>query len=231
MNLLQFRRVKTLRFHRQAFQAILNYKLELFGRGLQITPRICWEKSKNYKTMDAIEMIKERRSVRKFKNEKVSRETMKEIIELSRWAPSWGNFQVARYTLVDNDDIIKQIGEKAVHGFGYNIKTLQNAQSVAVLSFVKGKSGKLYADDYATSKGSVWEVFDAGIACQTFCLAAHAKGIGTCIFGVIDDKTISEIVNLPEEETVAALIVYGYEEGEHAAPTPRMEVEEIARFV
>ena len=101
----------------------------------------------------------------------------------------------------------------------------------AVLSFVKGKSGKLYADDYATSKGSVWEVFDAGIACQTFCLAAHAKGIGTCIFGVIDDKTISEIVNLPEEETVAALIVYGYEEGEHAAPTPRMEVEEIARFV
>ncbi|NRT76410.1 hypothetical protein BJV41_000892 [Clostridium beijerinckii] len=28
-------------------------------------------------------------------------------------------------------------------------------------------------------------------------------------------------VNLPEEETVAALIVYGYEDGEHASQTPR----------
>lgn len=39
--------------------------------------------------MDAIEMIKERRSVRKFKNEKVARKTMEEIIDISRWAPSW----------------------------------------------------------------------------------------------------------------------------------------------
>ena len=34
--------------------------------------------------MDAIEMIKERRSVRVFKDEKVSRETMREIIEIAR---------------------------------------------------------------------------------------------------------------------------------------------------
>jgi hypothetical protein len=48
--------------------------------------------------------------------------------------------------------------------------------------------------------------------------------------GVIDEKSISKIVNLPEEETVAALIVYGYEDGEHAAPTQRKNVEEIMRF-
>lgn len=85
-------------------------------------------------------------------------------------------------------------------------------------------------DDYATSKANVWEVFDAGIACQTFCLAAHAKGIGTCIMGVIDEKSISKIINLPQEETVAALIVYGYEDG-HPSPTPRKDIDEIMRFV
>lgn len=99
-----------------------------------------------------------------------------------------------------------------------------------MLSFVKGKSGKL-DDKYATSMENTWEVFDAGIACQTFCLAAHAKGVGTCIMGVIDEKSIARIVNLPEEETVAALIVYGYEDGKHAAPTQRKNVEEIMRFV
>lgn len=179
--------------------------------------------------MDAITMIKERRSVRKFKNEKVDRETMKDIISISRWAPSWGNFQVARYTLVDDEAIIKRLGTEGVNGFIYNTDTLKNAKGVAVLSFVKGKSGKLDGDDYATSKANVWEVFDAGLACQTFCLAAHAKGVGTVIMGVIDDDSISNIVGLSEEETVAALIVYGYPD-ENPAATPRNDVEDIMRF-
>ena len=179
--------------------------------------------------MDAVTMIRERRSVRKFKNEKVDRETMKEIVSISRWAPSWANYQVARYTLVDDAEIIEKLATDGVKGFVYNINTLKNAKGVAVLSFVEGKSGKLDGDDYATSKANVWEVFDAGIACQTFCLAAHAKGVGTCILGVIDDASISGIVGLPEEETVAALIVYGYEEG-HSPVTERKAVEEIMRF-
>ncbi|WP_434799333.1 nitroreductase family protein [Terrisporobacter vanillatitrophus] len=179
--------------------------------------------------MDAITMIKERRSIRKFKNEKVDREIMKEIVSICKWAPSWVNYQVARYTLVDDEEIIKQLATEGVNGFVYNMDTLKTAKGVAILSFIKGKSGKLDEDEYATSKSDVWEVFDAGIACQTFCLAAHAKGVGTCIMGVINDESISKIVDLPEEETVAALIVYGYEDG-HPAPTPRKDTDEIMRF-
>jgi len=181
--------------------------------------------------MDAIKMIEERRSVRKFKNEVVDHETMTEIVSISRWAPSWANFQVARYTLVDNKEVIAKLASDGVDGFVYNVNTLKEAKGVAVLSFVKGKSGKLEGDDYATSKANVWEVFDAGIACQTFCLAAYAKGVGTCVLGVINDEKISGIVGLPKEETVAAMIVYGYEDGEHAPATPRKNVEDIMRFV
>lgn len=183
--------------------------------------------------MDAIKMLEERRSVRTYKNEKVDRSTMSEIVELSRWAPSWANFQIARYTFIEDSERIEKLATDGVKGFSYNVKTLQKAPGVAVLSFVKGKSGKLDPEkgDYATGKAATWEVFDAGIACQTFCLAAHAKGVGTCIFGVIDDEVISEVANLPEEETVAALIVYGYEDGEHAAPTPRKNAEEIMRYI
>lgn len=179
--------------------------------------------------MDAITMIKERRSIRKFKNEKVDREIMKEIVSICKWAPSWVNYQISRYTLVDDEEIIKQLATEGVNGFVYNMDTLKTAKGVAILSFIKGKSGKLDENEYATSKSNVWEVFDAGIACQTFCLAAHAKGVGTCIMGVINDESISKIVNLPEEETVAALIVYGYEDG-HPAPTPRKDTDEIMRF-
>ncbi len=181
--------------------------------------------------MDAIKMIEERRSVRKFKDEIVDRKLMKEIVNISRWAPSWANFQVARYTFVDDRETIKKIATDGVKGFVYNAKVLQNAPGVLVLSFVKGKSGNLTKYNIETSGTNTWEIFDAGIACQTFCLAAHAKGVGTVIFGVIDNDSIGKIVNLPEEETVAALIVYGYEDGENAEPTPRKDADEIMRFV
>lgn len=179
--------------------------------------------------MDAIQTIKERRSIRKFKDEKVDRQLMEEIIEVARFAPSWVNFQVARWTLVDHKEIIQQLATDAVKGFVYNMDTLKNANGVAVLSFVKGKSGKLDQYNLEESNAEKWEIFDAGIACQTFCLAAHAKGVGTCIFGVIDEATVADIINLPEGETVGALIVYGKEDG-HPAPTRRKEVSEILRW-
>ena len=179
--------------------------------------------------MDAIKMIKERRSVRKYQNNKVNREIMKDIVEQSRWAPSWGNFQVARYTLVDEELMIDQLAEEALLDHAKNIEKLTNAAGVVVLSCVKGKSGTM-GGKYLTSKEGTWEMFDAGIAAQTFCLAAFAKGIGTCIMGGIDDNKIAEIVGLPEDETVAALIIYGYEKGEHANPSPRKPIEEILRF-
>lgn len=173
-------------------------------------------------------MIKERRSVRKYKNEKVDRALIEEIVEISRWAPSWANFQVARYTIVDNEEMIQAIYERGVNGFSYNMKTLANTKGVMVLSYVKGKSGT-YDKTYATNKANDWEMFDAGIACQTFCLAAHAKGIGTCIFGIIDDQEIAKIINLPEEQTIAAIITYGHPEGEHPQPTMRKETKDILR--
>ncbi len=180
--------------------------------------------------MEAIEMITGRRSVRKYLDKAVDRALMTEIMEATRYAQSWANMQVARYTLVDDAAIIERLGKEGVNGFVYNVATLQNAKNVCVLSFVKGKSGKLPEQaDYATSKAQAWEVFDAGIACQTFCLAAHAKGIGTCVMGIIDDAAIADIVGLPEGETVAALIVYGYPD-EAPAATPRMSVAEICRF-
>ncbi len=181
--------------------------------------------------MDAVTMIKERRSVRKYRDEKVDRQTMEEVVEIARWAPSWANTQIARYTLVDNRETLARLTAEGVQGFAYNTNTLKNARGVCVLSFVEGKSGRL--DKYGnfdSSNAHFWEAFDAGIACQTFCLAAHARGVGTCIFGVIDDEAIAEIVNLPAGETVAALIVYGYPEELPDAP-PRKATGEICRFI
>ncbi len=181
--------------------------------------------------MNAVDLLKERRSVRRFKDEKVSHDVLKEVVEIARYAPSWANYQVARYTFVDSEEKIKQLASEAMSNFSYNMRTLENAKGVLILSYVNGKSGKLDTGkgELTTTNQNVWEVFDAGIACQTFCLAAHEKGIGTCIFGVFDKDKVPQIVNLPQDESVAALIVYGYPDGD-IPKTPRKEVSELVRF-
>jgi len=180
--------------------------------------------------MEAVEMIKNRRSIRKYTNEIVPRELMAEIIETTRWAPSWTNSQTPRFTLVNDATVIAKIATEGVKGFVYNAATLENALNVAVLSFVEGKAGNASKYEIEIDNPNRWEYFDAGIACQTFCLAAHAKGVGTCIFGIIDEAVIAEAINLPEDEQVAAIIVYGYPDQE-AKPPRRKEVEELVRFI
>ncbi len=189
-------------------------------------------KEKEIRIMTGTEMIKGRRSIRKYTDEVISQEKLSEIMETVRFAPSWANFQVARYTFISDAEKINSIMTEGVNGFAYNINTLKDAKNVLVLSFVQGKSGKLdpEGEDYATSRKNVWEVFDAGIACQTFCLAAHEHGIGTCVMGIIAAEEIKEIAGLPEGETVAALITFGVPD-EVPGETTRKEVEEIARFV
>ena len=55
-------------------------------------------------------------------------------------------------------------------------------------------------------------MFDAGIACQSFCLAAHEAGLGTVIMGIFDEDGIRNLLNIPEEQELAALIAVGYPE-------------------
>lgn len=185
--------------------------------------------------MDAIQLLKNRRSVRKYKDQAVSRELITEIVKLSQFAPSWSNYQVARYNVIDDRNIIEDIANNCVHGFVYNTKTLTRANGVVVLSYVTGKSGslkdKVQPEDVVVDDNSSWECFDAGIACLQFCLSAYAMGVATCVLGVINNDAIAARIGLPENEKVAALIVYGYEEGEHHEAPARKDINEVLRFI
>lgn len=185
--------------------------------------------------MDAIELLKNRRSVRKYTDKPVERGLMTEIVKLSQLAPSWSNYQIVRYNIIDKKELIQDIADNCVQGFVYNMKTLKRANGMVVLSYVVGESGSLKgkvetsADEH--SNNTSWECFDAGLACQQFCLSAYAKGIATCILGVIDNDAIAKKIRLPKNEKVAAIITYGYEEGEHHKAPLRKDINEVLRFI
>ena len=180
--------------------------------------------------MSLIKGIKDRRSIRQYKDTKVPREIMEAVIDATRYTPSWLNLQVARWTLVDDTDMITKIGELATSGLVYNKNSLLNAKGVAILSYVKGVSGNLDVYGLDAKDSGKWETFDAGLACQTFCLAAHDLGVSTCIMGVIEEDIVADIVELPYGEEVAAIIMYGYGENGDVPAPERKPVSEILRF-
>lgn len=181
--------------------------------------------------METIKCIEERRSIRKFKTEKVEKALIEEIVSAAAYAPSWKNTQITRYTVIDNEEIKNRIADEGVLGFTFNQKTITGAPQLVVVTYVMNRSGFERDGSYSTSKEDRWESFDAGIATQTFCLAAHDKGVGTVILGIFDEDKVGEIIGLPEGQKVAALVAMGYADGEHPAAPKRKTAEELVNFI
>lgn len=180
--------------------------------------------------MEALECIKSRRSIRKFTEEKIPHDVLEEIVGVAAYAPSWKNTQITRYLVVEDEAKKAAIAADAVLGFEYNTKTISRAAALVVVTMVKNRSGFEKDGSYTTSKGDRWEMFDAGIATQTFCLAAHEKGIGSVILGIFDEAKIAEIIDIPEGQQIAALVAIGYPAISPDAPA-RKETADLLTFI
>lgn len=73
-------------------------------------------------------------------------------------------------------------------------------------------------------------MYDAGVASQTFCLAAHEAGLGTVIMGLFDRSTVESLLQLPEDRELVALIPIGYPDIEPEAPR-RKPVDDLISFI
>ncbi|MBE6584394.1 MAG: nitroreductase family protein [Ruminococcaceae bacterium] len=175
--------------------------------------------------MDIINGIKTRRSIRSFKDEAISKETIAQIVDTAAFAPSWKNSQTTRYTAIFNKDIKERLANDCMQGFTYNTNTVNGAPCVVVVSTVNGRSGYERDGSPTTSKGTHWQSFDAGIATQTFCLAAHEAGLGTVIMGIFDEAKVAELLSLPEGQSVSALIAIGYPNDTPDAPKRKTSAE------
>lgn len=180
--------------------------------------------------MQLLEAIQTRRSVRAFSDRPIPPAVFEQIVAAAAWAPSWKNTQIARYNVLQSRPLIEQLARECVMGFAPNAKVMQNAAALVLLSIVTGRSGFERNGSFSTAKGDGWQMFDAGIAAQTFCLAAHDCGLGAVILGIFDEAKVAQVVALPENEQLAAIIAVGYPAAEPPAP-PRKPVETLLRML
>ncbi|MCQ2080973.1 MAG: nitroreductase [Lachnospiraceae bacterium] len=178
--------------------------------------------------MNATECILGRRSIRKFKQDSIDHELIEKIVKTASYSPSWKNTQITRYIAVEGE-LKDKIASECTPDYARNGEIIKDAPMLIAITMIKNRSGFERDGSYSTRKEGGWQMFDAGVATQSFCLAAHEAGLGTVIMGIFDDVKASSLLNIPEERELVCLIPIGYPDEAPTAPS-RKEVSDLLSF-
>ncbi len=177
--------------------------------------------------MNATDCILQRRSIRKYKKEPVDHQVLENLIFKASYSPSWKHTQITRYIAIEDATILNRIVTEFTPPF--NAEIIEQVSTLIAVTFIKGRSGYERDGSFSTKKGTMWQMFDVGAACQTFCLAAKDAGLGTVIMGLWDEEGVSELLEIPEGQELAALIAIGYPEEDPEAPR-RKSVQDLLTY-
>ena len=177
--------------------------------------------------MDVVTCIKTRRSVRKFKQDKVSEQIIKDLVLTASFAPSWKNTQTARYIAITDENIKSRISKECCGE--HNQEIIDGAPMLVATLVVDKRSGFERDGSFTTVREDNWQAFDNGAAVQTFCLAANEKGLGTVIMGMYDIVKAEQILEVPEGQLLMALVAVGYPDESPDAPKKK-SVDDLLSF-
>ncbi len=171
-----------------------------------------------------VEIVKTRRSIRKYEDRNVPPEPLDTILEAVRWSPSWANTQCWEIVVV-RDPAVKQQLQATLPPKG-NPAAGAMLQAPVVLALCGRLKSSGYYKDQAPTKFGDWFMFDLGIACQNICLTAHALGLGTVVVGLFDHDRAKAVLKVPEGYELVAMIPLGFPAKVSSPPNRR----EIAEF-
>ena len=144
--------------------------------------------------MEFLELVKKRKSIRKFKPDQIPQKHVKYVLEAVRFAPSWKNHQCWRFIVVSNEDIRKAISTR---------DWIAEAPVIIVGCAYPELSGSKFEQQYY--------MLDMGIYMEHMILAAAEKGLGTCwIGGQFDEEMVKKALDIPNDVRVVALTPLGY---------------------
>ena len=168
---------------------------------------------------DLLEIIKSRRSIRKYDSRDVSEAMVDQVLEAIRWAPSWTNCQCWEVVVIRDPAIKVQLQATLPPKGNPAANAIVQAPVLLALCAKTGISG--YYKDLKTTKFGEWMMYDLGLATQNLCLIAHDLGLGTVIVGLFDHDRARLVINVPDGYELVTLIPLGYPEKAGNAPKRR----------
>ena len=187
-----------------------------------------------------IETIKNRRSIRRYKPDKISRNLINEIIETAKYAPSSHNRQPWSFAVITKQKLIDELSEDINKWYKTFVKI------GTPLSFIR--EIRKSVDEMRKRVNSEHDLFfyhaplvivvhapkkqfflqDCSCAAQNMMLAARSLDIGSCWIGFADivfnrSNKMKKKLGIPSSHQIAGTIAFGYPEKFPAKALPRRE--------
>jgi len=178
--------------------------------------------------MNIFELIKTRRSIRKYKKEMPSKDLVDQVLEAGIWAPSSVNSQPWRFVVVTNEEVKKELLTEAKKSLLEFLKTDEAVikYEVSRVERFAEKARDENSDFFYGAPAVIFSIktteqgsdFDFGLATQNMALCAHGNGLGTCIIGLAKYMDSSpgarEILKMKDHETLEIALILGYSDDE-----------------
>ena len=153
--------------------------------------------------MDLYEIIRTRRSVRRYQDKPVPEDGLNRILDAARLAPSARNAQAWKFIVVRDPARRRQVAEAA------NNQTFIAQAPVVIAAVGLDPERMMHCEvpPYAV---------DLAIAVDHITLAAVQEGLGTCWIGAFSQERAGQVLGVPSSYKIVALLPLGY-----PADTPR----------
>lgn len=191
-----------------------------------------------------LNLIKFRRSVRKFKDIPIEKEKIEGIIEAGRFTPTGSNRQPVSYIVVQDEiKTLTGLGLESLNQLGKNILA-DKANKNPLFKFYAKRWMKMY-EDYSENPELPTKLFfnakaivlvvsdspiDGGLAASSMELMTHAQGLGMFFSGFFaraarDNPKIRSFLGIDEPQEVIACLVMGYPDVKYQRTVPRKKPE------
>ncbi|MBR2532600.1 MAG: nitroreductase family protein [Lachnospiraceae bacterium] len=151
--------------------------------------------------MDMMELMKTRRTYRRFTQEPVPQKVLDDILLSTRYSSSAANRQPLRFIVIKDKEKVDEV-------FQY---TTWAGQLPKELGWPKDdERPTLFIAVIENPEISAWCDTDTGIALANMTLAAWAHGVGSCIIGACNKPVLSGMFGLSEKEKLHSVVAFGY---------------------
>ena len=175
------------------------------------------------------------RSIRRYREETVPKEEVLDLLDVARRAPTGSNLQLVRWMAMSGREKAKRFTALTMDWFDtvvrhdpamkgrYNVDAMMARYRGGYDLILRGASNAVFA---LADKSAVWGQTDSAIAMTYFCLAAHARNIGSCWcgFGVMalrDFAPLREFLGLGQNDLVHGIAFFGRSDMAYHALPPR----------
>jgi nitroreductase len=151
--------------------------------------------------MEFIELIKKRRTVRRYLPKKIDMDTLIDLVDCARLAPSGRNRQPLAFHIVQDEELLEPVF-RTLSWAGFIAPEGDPKEGEKPVAYIVVLTCKDYMDDLASH--------DAGAAIQNIILGAWSLGIGSCWLRAVKRKELAEALEIPAEYAINSVVSLGY---------------------